>query len=199
MADGPLNPVEYRSTPGETWREFAPGYDVSDLGRIRSRKNARWGLFPRGGFRILKLVPANNPGEPYMSIRVDGQTRLVHVIVLEAFVGPRPTALHQASHIDRMRWNNRIDNLCWETRAENEARKAGHGTLPRGTQNGHAKLTEADVAAIRYALPDARIPYRTIAAVYGVSPGTVSDINRRRSWFWLEDGHTYVPRKRGPK
>lgn len=64
----------------------------------------------------------------------------VHNLMLEAFVGPRPTPAHEGRHINGIPDDNRIENLAWGTRREqrlddlrngvNAQRKITH--CPRG-------------------------------------------------------------------
>ena len=42
----------------------------------------------------------------------------VHVLVLRAFVGEKPSKDHTADHINRIRHDNRVCNLRWATRSE---------------------------------------------------------------------------------
>lgn len=72
----------------------------------------------------------------------------VHAVVLGAFVGPRPEGC-DASHKNGHRDDNRLSNLCWESRAANNRRKAAHGTQIRGEQHKCSKLTAAEVTEIR--------------------------------------------------
>lgn len=106
-------------------------YEVSDSGRVRSldRVLAR-GHNVRG--LMLKLVSqaASGPdARQTVSIHQDGKqsTRLVHHLVLEAFVGPRPVGM-EACHGDGDASNNTLSNLRWDTHRENEADKLRHGT-----------------------------------------------------------------------
>jgi hypothetical protein len=48
----------------------------------------------------------------------------------------------------------------------------------RGSRQGNAKLTEADIPAIRSSIGTER----EIAAKYGVCPQTVGNIRRRETW-----------------
>src|SRR5438105_702836 len=66
----------------------------------------------------------------------------VHVLVCEEFHGPKPTPLHEVRHLDGNPGNNSAANLCWGTKAENEADKLRHGTGP-------SRLTEEQVREIR--------------------------------------------------
>jgi hypothetical protein len=67
---------------------------------------------------------------------------------LEAFVGPCPSG-QEAAHLDGDPANNRLDNLAWKTPVENMGDQEKHQTLNWGERHGGAKLTEADVIAIR--------------------------------------------------
>lgn len=179
----------------EKWRtidEF-PEYAVSSLGRVKriitDRKNhAR---------RILALWIGNH-GYPTADLSLSGIVyhRLVHRLVCVAFHGHAPTKLHQVAHADGTRTNNAASNLRWATRSENMEDARAHGTMalgarhgrtqkpektPRGERHGHAKLTEADVKAIR-AAKRVNGSGRSLAARYGVSPAAISVIRARKTW-----------------
>lgn len=128
----------------ECWRAI-PGYEgsyeVSTFGRVRSldrvdhRGYRRTGrpIFPscsRGYFR-LGLSDAKGKRKSYG----------VHVLVLLAFVGPRPNG-YEGCHFDGDPSNNRLSNLRWDSRSENQKDRARHGTDPqlRRTEcpRGHA-------------------------------------------------------------
>jgi hypothetical protein len=53
-------------------------------------------------------------------------TRLVHHLVLEAFVGPRPPGMEACHFPDKSPKNNRMDNLRWDTQAGNIRDRAYH-------------------------------------------------------------------------
>src|SRR5690554_6556780 len=92
-------------TTDEIWKPcvgFEGFYEVSDLGRARSlsrqtpRKD-RWGrpsiVTVKG--KVLHPVPFGKSGHVGVNLwrHGDGVTRLVHRLVLEAFVGPRPEGM----------------------------------------------------------------------------------------------------------
>jgi len=56
---------------------------------------------------------------------------------------------------------------------------------PRGEQNGYSILTEQDVHEILCLLA-ARYSQREIAKVYNVARTTITAINNRRNWSWVE-------------
>lgn len=112
-----------RAVAEERWLPVAefPAYEVSDQGRVRSKKTGR----------VLRPARINRVG--HMQVKLfDGRNnqhgRLVHRLVLEAFVGACPVGMI-ARHVDeRDPSNNALANLAWGTYAENEADKRRHGT-----------------------------------------------------------------------
>jgi DNA-binding transcriptional regulator YiaG len=147
------------------------------MGRVR---NARSG-------HVLALE-LNSKG--YASVKLYGGTvngrkvkrrRLVHRMVLGAFVGQAPAGL-QACHNDGDKSNNRLTNLRYDTAASNMADKLRHGTHARGQRAHNAKLTLEDVRSIRSRAGSAS--QREMAREYGVSQAHISAIVRRKEWAW---------------
>lgn len=99
-----------------TWGHLA----VSNIGRVRSLKTGKllgYMSGPRGGDR------ADRPN-PYLRAKVSGnRSAAVSVLVLEAFVGPRPDG-HECDHKNHDSLDNRLTNLRWLPADENQARKA---------------------------------------------------------------------------
>lgn len=120
--------VVWKSIPG--W----PGYEVGNDGAVRcwNPRNAR-ALAPKEP-RLIK--PHAHPRTGYMVLTLCKQgvrtTRLVHQLVLEAFVGPRPEKAQARHFPDPTRSNNRLDNLSWCTAKENAADKHVHGSSLKG-------------------------------------------------------------------
>ncbi|RUU22663.1 HNH endonuclease [Mesorhizobium sp. M7A.F.Ca.AU.002.06.1.1] len=107
----------------------------------------------------------------------------VHLLVLEAFVGPRPDGL-EGCHNDGNPDNNRLDNLRWDTPESNQADRIAHGTDIRGIKNGQSKLTEEDISAIRreYVPRVKGSDCRALASKYGVSHSLIAGIVRNKTW-----------------
>lgn len=107
--------IEWRPIPGY------PDYEASSEGDIRSlpRRHRLTGG-PIGG-RVLKQHVRADNGRPQVEVWRDGKRRVarVHVLVCEAFHGPRPDGL-QVCHEDDMPTNNRADNLRWDTGSANQ-------------------------------------------------------------------------------
>ncbi len=129
---------------GEQWRQIVdmPGYEVSNMGRVRSywRLRRRSGS-GRGTESFISdeptLMKLRNHGQGYycLALRKGGEYHdfLLHRIVLEAFVGPCPEGL-ECRHLDRDKHNNRLTNICWGTPQENAADRILHGTDRAGTE-----------------------------------------------------------------
>lgn len=161
----------------ETWRAIPghPGYEASDLGRIRSYRNRQG--HPAAKPRVLS--PGKVQGYRQIKLGRSRQTK-VHILVLETFVGPRPDGL-LCRHLDGNGMNNRLSNLRWGTAEENYADRHLHGTHNTGSRNGRAKVDENGALAIRKRLAAGEKQY-VVAAEFGVSRGIVANISAGRTW-----------------
>lgn len=112
----------------------------------------------------------------------------VHILVLTAFRGPCPKGMEACHFPDRDTKNNRLDNLRWATHIENCQDREIHGNTTKGTRNGCAKLTEAQVLEIRKAARSGE-RYCDIARRFGISSGNVLAIATHFLWKHLSDGH----------
>jgi hypothetical protein len=124
---------EWDDLPNEIWRPilgFEGIYEVSDQGRVKSLAR----IDGRGHWRstvLLKPALVGPKGKQYLGVHLsangDGRQRKVHLLVLETFVGPRPTQ-HEGAHENGNKCDNRLMNLAWKTRSENSYDKQRHGT-----------------------------------------------------------------------
>ena len=62
-----------------------------------------------------------NKRDGYMTVRVCDKTREVHRLVIEAFKGLAPGKDYTPDHINRIRDDNRISNLRYANRSEQQA------------------------------------------------------------------------------
>ncbi len=160
-----------------------PLYEVSDLGRVR---RAAPGSGARAG-RILRQFP-DHDGYRHLTLR-DGRggkyTKIVHILVLIAFVEARPSPKHEAHHRNSDRADNRAENLEWLTHLDNIRHAVASGHMPSraGSRNGNAKLTDEQVRGIR----DSIGTQASIAERYEVSTSHVSAIRQRTRWADLDD------------
>ena len=181
-----LDWTPWESMQGEEWRSvdrYTGLYEVSDLGRVRSMKT--WGRWPSGriigramgGYRRVTLHDGARKSE-----------RLVHHLVLEAFVGPCPEGM-EASHRNDVSDDNRLENLLWETHRENIARRTLNGRDTVGERHGNAKLTDSAVVEIRRLLRETLFRADEIGSRFGVTRTTVSVINHGKGWRHVPDDH----------
>lgn len=133
-----------------------PGYFVTFDGKVIGRRG--WRLRPTRTDSGHRLVMLYLDGKPI--------GRLVHRLVLEAFVGPCPDGM-EACHGDGDPDNNRLTNLRWDTRSANQMDSVRHGT--KFTPN--VRLTHADVEVAKE-LRAAGHSYRRIAELIGVQSHT---------------------------
>ncbi len=173
--------IQYRNVEG------FPGYRVGSDGSVWScwhpimlgwRYGSKWiqgsywkrlapGTVSRLGHQMVMLRPRKNCA--------------VHRLVLEAFVGPCPSGM-QCCHYDGDGSNNHLSNLRWGTPKSNQADRIRHGTDCRGSRHPNAKLTEADVRAIRTEYAAGGVTQRSIGEKYGVDKDCISIIITRKAW-----------------
>lgn len=120
----------------------------------------------------------------YGRIRVGSKTRYAHRVSFEMHCGPIPNGMFVCHSCDNPSCIN-PKHLFLGTPAENMADRDAKGRQAhqRGEINPLAKLTEADVLAIRSA--KGRLQ-RELAAQYGVSRGHISFIRTGRKWRHLD-------------
>lgn len=113
-------------------------------------------------------------------MNVDG-SKFVHHLVLETFVGFREEGT-EARHLNDVKSDNRLENLCWGTHGENYADRVVNGGGNQGSRHGMAKLTEDDVREIRSMYEPGVVPCRVIAERFGMSKSAVEMIVNRTRW-----------------
>lgn len=104
-------------------------YEVSDLGRVRSLDRVVTridGRTCRYRGKTLNPSTARTPDYPVVYLG-NGRSARVHNLVLESFVGPRPTGM-VACHNDGNHHNNRLRNLRWDSYSANNHDLVKHNT-----------------------------------------------------------------------
>lgn len=182
--------------PGEEWRPvvgYEGRYEVSNLGRVRSFALAGKGHGRAAEPRLLNPILWRNG---YLVINLchevtgDRHPRTVHALVMEAFVGPRPSGM-EVRHLDGDRRNPALSNLAYGSHVENEEDRRRHGTVLEAERHPHASLTNEIVRAIRARRAGGE-KLRVLAAEFGVSETTVSRACRGRTYGAVNDGRIEV-------
>lgn len=106
----------------EQWKQIPgyPGYEVSDQGRVRSvDRYVETSNGQRRFYRGQMLRPGRMNEQGHVSVALGKRNSVcVHVAVLTAFKGPCPPGC-EGLHGDGDGSNNRLTNLRWGTRSEN--------------------------------------------------------------------------------
>lgn len=174
----------------ERWLPSAeePGYEVSDLGRVRSmlksgRPTKDGTRRPRDVPKILAFNLAGKPDRLYRIVAI-GQFRKVYVhhLVCQTFNSPRPGKMGCAHH-DGNKLNNRPGNLSWKTQVDNEQDKKRHGTWFARITN--SSLSPEQIAEIRATDVSKRGSIAALAKKYGVYPPAISRVLSRQVWKHL--------------
>lgn len=131
--NGRLIGVDVQDRTAEEWRPilgFEGSYEVSDQGNVRSLTRYQPdGLHViQGGPMRAAIIGCDSPRRMIrMSTNGRQIAKYVAVLVLEAFVSPRPEGM-QACHNNGDRFDDRLANLRWGTPSENQRDRLIHGT-----------------------------------------------------------------------
>lgn len=134
----------------EEWRDmvgYEGSYSVSNLGRVK--------LLAKHN-RILKQSPSyyrtKNGSIRYAYLGVclapNRRRREVHVMIAAAFIGLRPKGF-DVNHRDGNKWDNRVSNLEYLTKAEHGKHRVESGQSVRGENHWNAILNDEKVRSIR--------------------------------------------------
>ena len=156
-------------------------YKAGSDGHIYSYSNARTNIKKPKPFRLASV---RNNSYFLVSIFLDGKKRSysVHELVNAAFNGVKPEGKQVSRHLDGDWSNNKPENLCWGTYAENEADKRRYGRTALGERQGIAKLTDEAVRIIRASIPYGLWNTKDAAKVFGVTPHHIGVIARGIGW-----------------
>jgi len=102
----------------EEWKKLDrfPGYEVSNIGRVRS--------FKKGRERLLKEC-STKQGYKLVCLSINNKkfTGYIHRLVAEAFIEKNSKLLNfekvEVNHKDKDTSNNKVENLEWVTPSEN--------------------------------------------------------------------------------
>lgn len=188
-----MEPATKQSEALEEWRPIVGfnGYEVSNLGNVRSWKKSKNNpKILRGGSRGFL--------DQYRSVALSLNGRLhhisVHRAVAAAFCEKRSSELNLVRHLDGNPRNNAAVNLAWGTPSENAEDSFRHGTMRHGESSPVAILSRSEVRSI---IADRTSTDGELAQRYGVSRTLVCAIRRRVNRTRETDGFEPLIRGRG--
>jgi len=156
-------------------------YEISNLGRVAAlgydRRFSRPGILrPNMGRGYYGILLSFKRGESGKRKRFT-----IHRLVMEAFVGPRPQN-HDINHINGNKLDNRLCNLEYVTKSENQKHSFRLGLQDnRGEKHSQARLDDEKVRHIRSLISEG-VRLTEIAAMFGVSQGQISHIKSGACW-----------------
>ena len=168
---------------------FEPFYEISTLGRIRSKprmKRIRGGGLQPIPARLITAQLLKN-GYFYVTLwsgKTKGTTTPLHRVIAKAFI-PNPENKPEVNHLNGIRTDNSIENLEWCTTRENALHKyrvLGYKcpTTLKGTANKAAKLNDDKVRQILTLAGS--VSMAGIAQRFSVSKRAVQFIIHRKTW-----------------
>lgn len=160
----------------ETWLPVVgheDRYDVSDLGRVRSKDG--------------KIAGQHLNAQGYAFCRLSGSRKevRVHRLVAEAFI-PNPNAKPFVNHIDNDRANNVATNLEWCTQLENLRHAEKQGRMQRdywvGKRSPSAVLSDTQIREIRTLYATGEWSWLTLGRKFGICKRSIGRIINRESY-----------------
>ena len=146
-------------------------YNVSDLGQI---------INPNTNRVLHQFIGKDG----YVRCQFGGKTRLVHRVILSAFIN-QPDEKKFVNHIDGNKTNNSLSNLEWCTRSENMKHAYLYNLKSsKGEKNSRCKLSSSDVDYIRkaYIRGDHEYGELGLAKKFGVSRTTIGAVICKQNW-----------------
>lgn len=151
---------------------------------LRSRFMSRFTVAPVSGCWLWTAGKCGPRSHRYGCIRYQYKLYKAHRLSYEIFKGPVPDGMFVCHHCDVPACVN-PEHLFAGTPNENvqDAKRKGRlvsspWAVAIGENNPHAKLSEADIRAIR---ADSR-PSKILARIYEVDPSNINHIRRHMTW-----------------
>lgn len=141
---------EIRLNMNEMWKNIPDykGYEVSDMGNVRSWLDYTQILRYRKSPRVLK-IGYDHDGYRGVSLYKDKKPKRFKVATLVAitFIGPRPDGL-VVCHKNGNCSDDRLENLEYKTQKENILDKFIHKTIPLGEKHSQSQVSNEQAIEI---------------------------------------------------
>lgn len=157
-----------------------PKYRIGDDGSIWSIHSGEWKELKQ------RHYISQRSSKPYCTVIITNAAgkkccKMVHTLVLEAFVGPCPEGM-ECCHANDIGTDNNLTNLRWDTHKSNIEDAKRNNKIVHGESHPNSRLSEDDVNKIRMMIANGRWTTAEIAKVFLVSPMTIKHIASGRNW-----------------
>lgn len=155
-------------------------YEVNEYGDVRNTRNGisiRSCISTKIGYKMVSIC---------MGSGSKVQTRYVHDLVAEVFLGEKPPG-KEVNHMDGNKINNEPSNLEYVTRSENIKHGLYNGLVLHGETRPDSKLTKEIVEEIRVLRKTTGYGAMRIAHLLGNKVSSVSAVGHvinNTSWNW---------------
>lgn len=167
----------------EEWKDikdYKGKYQISNLGRIKSLRRK---VVQSNSYEYVikeKILKQSKNTNGYLSITLNnnGKKRFsVHRLVGTHFLN-NPENKEQINHINGVKTDNRIGNLEWVTKSENQihAYKSGLAFVKK-------KFSKKDAINIRLEYKKSKTTYNKLAKKYNTSRKTIFNIIKKREGY----------------
>lgn len=121
----------------ETYKDikgFEGLYQISNLGNVKSLSKSHKSGFMGKGITVrpekIRKLSKDKDGYMCVSLSLNGKvfSKKVHRLVAEAFI-PNPSKKHEVNHKNLLKNDNRVENLEWCSRSENQKHAYKEGAL----------------------------------------------------------------------
>jgi hypothetical protein len=149
----------------EVWKELScnDNYYVSNFGRIKNGD---------------KIMSGHKSCYGYIVVSIKGKRHFIHRLVAKEFIENTKNK-SEVNHINGIKDDNRLENLEWVTRNENQKHAYNNGLMSRkGEKHNNAKFKEKDIIFIR----KSKLKQIELAKMFNVSRGHMSLIINRKLW-----------------
>jgi len=180
----------------EVWKDiqgYEGLYQVSSLGRVKAL--AKTIIYKDGRVypykeKILKFSVGTSgyPTLHFYSLEGVRETCMIHRLVAKSFI-PNPETKITINHIDGNKTNNQVENLEWNTYAENKSHALATGLTKVTASKLESKLAKLDKEAVIDILTNCKkrvegVLQKDFAAKYNVSSTCIESVFKR---FSLEE------------